>query len=284
MKRLTTPFFFFLLGIVGCGGGQSAVPPSPTSPPTAVPPTPTPEWVREGWELVWEDEFEGQAVNPENWTFDLGRGDGGWGNRELQWYTERPENVRLEDGILIIEAHQEEFIRSDYTSARMKTEDLHQWTYGRFEARIQIPTGQGIWSAFWMLGTGPGSWPNLGEIDILENVGHEAYTIHNTVHGPGYSGGNGVGSPVTLGDAPFSDNFHIYAVEWEPDAIRWYVDDQLSFAITPDSLPGEWVYDHDFFIIINLAVGGNWPGAPDESTTFPQQLRVDYVRVYQRPG
>ena len=256
--------------------------PSPTPTATSIPATPTPEWVRDGWELVWQDEFDGPEVSRDNWTFELGRGSGGWGNNELQWYTERPENVRIEDGILIIEAREEEFVRSDYTSARMKTEGLQAWQFGRVEARIQIPAGQGIWPAFWMLGTEGGNWPNIGEIDIMENIGREPNMVHGTVHGPGYSGADGVGSPYTQ-TTPFSDDFHIYAVEWEPETIRWYVDEQLTFVITPDDVPGEWVYDHPFFIIMNVAVGGNWPGYPDETTTFPQQMRVDYVRVYQRP-
>jgi len=278
-------FLLLLIASVGCAGNQLFATPTPTPVPTStpIPPTPTPEWTREGWELVWHDEFEGEEVNRDDWAFDLGRGSGGWGNHELQWYTDRPENVRLEDGLLIIEAREEEFIRSDYTSARMKTEGRHSWLYGRFEARIQIPRGQGIWPAFWMLGTEGGNWPNIGEIDIMENIGREPHTVYTTVHGPGYSGGNGVGQPYTLpGGDPFADDFHVYAVEWEPESITWYVDDNPVFAITPDSVPGEWVYDHPFFLIMNVAVGGDWPGSPDETTVFPQQMRVDYVRVYQR--
>lgn len=273
--------FVFLMAIVGCGRRtmvDTAVPPQS---PTEIPATATPEWARDGWELVWQDEFDGDEVNRENWAFDLGRGSGGWGNNESQWYTERPENVRIEDGILIIEAREEEFIRSDYTSTRMKTEGLHSWTYGRFQARIQIPTGQGIWPAFWLLGAEGGTWPNNGEIDVMENIGREPNTVHGTIHGPGYSGGSGVGNPYTQA-APFADDFHIYTVEWEPETIRWYVDDALTFTVSADDVPGAWVYDHPFFIIMNVAVGGSWPGYPDETTTFPQQMKVDYVRVYQR--
>ncbi|RMH01644.1 MAG: glycoside hydrolase family 16 protein [Chloroflexi bacterium] len=279
MRRLF--ILLFLVVSVGCTG-KEVLQVSPT--PTPIPATPTPEWEREGWVLVWQDEFDGEEINRENWAFDLGRGNGGWGNRELQWYTERPENVRLEDGLLIIEAREEEFIRSNYTSARMKTEGLHSWLYGRFEARIQIPRGQGIWPAFWMLGTEGGNWPNIGEIDIMENIGQEPHTIYTTVHGPGYSGGNGVGQPYTLPNGePFADDFHVYAVEWEPESITWYVDDNPVFAITPENVPGKWVFDHPFFLILNVAVGGNWPGPPSQTTVFPQQMRVDYVRVYQRP-
>ncbi len=283
-QRIWIAVGFLLLIVAGCQGKQSAET-SVSAPlePTLTPVPPTPEWTREGWTLVWQDEFNGPELNRDNWSFDLGRGSGGWGNRELQWYTERPENVRIEDGTLIIEAREEAFIRSDYTSARMKTEGLHSWTYGRFEARIQIPKGQGIWPAFWLLGAEGGIWPNNGEIDVMENVGREQHTIHGTVHGPGYSGGNGVSRPYTQAD-PFADSFHVYAVEWEPDVIRWYVDDIMYHTVTPDDLPGEWVYDHPFFIIMNVAVGGHWPGPPDDTTTFPQQMRVDYVRVYQRPN
>ncbi len=265
--------------------GCRAAPPEPAAPPlpTAPPATPTAVWERPGWELVWQDEFDGEAVNRQNWAFDLGGG-GGWGNRERQWYTDRPENVRLEDGVLIIEAREEEFLRGDYTSGRIKTERLHTWTYGRFEARIQIPTGQGIWPAFWLLGAEGGTWPNNGEIDIMENIGREPYAVHGTVHGPGYSGGQGVGRPFIKTTAPYAANFHVYAVEWEPERIRWLVDERETFVITPTDVPGRWVFDHPFHIILNVAVGGNWPGYPDETTLFPQQMKVDYVRVYQRPA
>lgn len=280
MRQFITIVIFLFLLAVGCGESEAVPSPSPIS--TAIPATATPEWVREGWQLVWQDEFEGDTVSREDWAFDLGLGGGGWGNHELQWYTERPENIRTEDGILIIEAREEEFLRGDYTSGRMKTEGIHSWTYGRFEARIQIPYGQGIWPAFWLLGAEGGNWPNNGEIDVMENIGREPHIVHGTIHGPGYSGGNGVGNPYTQASVPFADDFHIYAVEWEPETIRWYVDDELTFTVTADDVPGDWVYDHPFFIIMNVAVGGDWPGDPDETTTFPQQMRVDYVRVYEQ--
>ncbi len=198
-------------------------------------------------------------------------GVGGWGNREWQWYTDRPENARLEDGFLIIEARQEAFVRGNYTSARLKTEGRHAWTYGRFEARIQIPRGQGIWSAFWLLGAEGGRWPDNGEIDIMENIGRELYTVYGAVHGPGYSGGQAVDSPYTRASAPFADDFHTFAVEWEPDEIRWHVDDHLNLTVTPADVPGKWVFDRPFFIILNVAVGGDWPGYPDETTIFPRR-------------
>ncbi len=236
------------------------------------------------WLLVWSDEFDGDSINAENWTYDIGGT--GWGNAELQYYTDRPENARLEDGELVIEARwEEERIQGrEYTSARLKTQGLQTWTYGRIEARMQIPTGQGIWPAFWMLGEDitTVSWPGCGEIDIMENIGSQPKIVHGTVHGPGYSGANGVGNSYPHPEgAAFADDFHVYAVEWEPEEIRWYVDDEHYGTVTVDDVPGEWVYDHPFFIILNVAVGGHWPGYPDETTVFPQQLRIDYVRVYE---
>ena len=280
--RYRIVFWLVMISLLGGCTTQSqvatAVPPSPTPPPTA-----TPEWMLTGWDLVWQDEFNGDEVNRDDWAFDLGRGAGGWGNHELQWYTDRPENIRIEDGILIIEAREEEFIRSDYTSGRMKTEGRQAWQFGRVEARIQIPAGQGIWPAFWMLGTEGGSWPNIGEIDIMENIGREPNMVHGTVHGPGYSGADGVGAGYTLSAEPFADDFHTFAIEWEPDAIRWYVDGINYNTITPEDVPGDWVYDdHPFFLILNVAVGGDWPGNPDDTTTFPQTMKVDYIRIYEK--
>jgi len=235
---------------------------------------------KDRWELVWSDEFDGDTINPENWLYDTGAG--GWGNNELQSYTDREGNTRIEDGMLVIEARQEEYKASDYTSARLKTQELQTWTYGRVEARMKLPTGQGIWSAFWMLGediTSSG-WPRSGEIDIMENIG-APNTVYGTVHGPGYSGANGVGSSYSTSATSFADEFHTYAIEWQPGEISWYVNDVLHNTISDADVSGAWVYDHDFFIILNLAIGGLWPGYPDETTAFPQQLLVDYVRVYR---
>ena len=255
--------------------------PTATFPPASATPSPAAE--KAGWELVWADEFEGQTLNEENWVYDLGGG--GWGNNEWQFYTDRPENIRVAKGKLIIEARKEDYRGSDYTSARIKTQYLHSWAFGRIEARIKLPTGQGIWPAFWMLGedfptTG---WPDCGEIDIMENIGNPC-TVYGTVHGPGYSGGGGVGSSYPLEGKPLNEGFHTYAVEWSPGEISWFVDDVRFNSISPSDVPGEWVYDHPFFLILNLAVGGEWPGYPDQTTEFPQQLQVDYVRVYRDPA
>jgi len=237
---------------------------------------------RPAWTMVWRDEFDGSTLDPKKWVRETG-GDG-WGNAELEFYTDRPVNARVEAGQLVIEARREPFGNREYTSARLKTQGLATWTYGRVEARIQIPRGQGLWPAFWMLGDNCGAvgWPACGEIDIMENIGREPGRVHGTVHGPGYSGAQGVGKPYDLSAGAFADDFHVYAIALDTTAIRWYVDDVLYETVTPKDLPGRWVYDHGFFIILNVAVGGNWPGAPNETTTFPQSMRVDYVRVYQQ--
>ncbi len=263
-----------------------SVPPSPT--PTSLPPTPTiipeptPEWERPGWTLIWQDEFEGTELDPEKWVMEIGGH--GWGNNEYQFYTNHPENVRLENGNLVIEARNEFFIRRNYTSGRIKTQGLFSFTYGRVEARMKLPYGQGIWPAFWMLGDNieEVDWPLSGEIDIMEHVGKEPRRVYGTVHGPGYSGSGGIGHFTTFPENSLYNEFHTFAVEWEADEIRWYVDDEQFFKLTPEQVNKEWVFDHPFFIIINLAVGGYWPGYPDESTVFPQFLTVDYVRVYQK--
>ena len=263
----------------------TAEPPAPTDVPIATPeptPEPTPEWAREGWVLVWQDEFDGETLNRENWTFDIGAS--GWGNNEWQFYTDRPENIRVENGMLVIEARKEDYLASDYTSARIKTQVLQTWTYGRFEARIKLPSGKGIWPAFWMLGedVSTSGWPESGEIDVMENIG-DPHIVYGTLHGPGYSGGNGIGSPFGFPEEKLNETFHNYAVEWYPDRVEWYFDEVLFNRVTIQRVPGDWVYNHPFFLIINVAVGGNWPGYPDETTTFPQQLVVDYIRVYQDP-
>lgn len=267
--------------------GACAVPtPESTSTPQPTPmPSPTAEWERPGWILVWHDEFDSSELNLKNWTFDLGGG--GWGNQEWQAYTNRPENVRVENGMLVIEARREEELVGgrEYSSARLKTQGLQAWQYGRIEARMKLPSGQGIWPAFWMLGENINKkmWPACGEIDIMEFIGKEPDQIYATVHGPGYSGGDGIGSSLTTSAQSLKTDFHVYAVEWEGNEIRWYFDDQQYFKITSENVPAEWAFDHPFFILLNLAVGGRWPGYPDETTVFPQFLYVDYVRVYQKP-
>ncbi|MFD3684816.1 family 16 glycosylhydrolase [Nocardiopsis sp. NPDC058631] len=237
-------------------------------------------------DLVWSDEFDGaagSAPDAANWNHETGNH--GWGNNELQNYTGSRDNSALDgNGNLVITARQES--DGSYTSARMTTQDKVEHAYGRIEARIQIPTGQGVWPAFWMLGSDfpETPWPDSGEIDIMENVGHIPGTVHGTVHGPGYSGGGGIGASHDHPDGgAFTDDFHVFAVDWTPGSITWSVDDVPFNTITTADVGGNpWVYDQEFFMILNVAIGGEWPGYPDETTQLPQELVVDYVRIYEQ--
>jgi len=234
--------------------------------------------------LVMQDEFTTDgAPDSSLWGYDIGTGESGWGNNELQYYTDRAENVKVENGVLHITALQESFEGAGYTSARILTKGLFEQAYGRFEARIKLPWGQGIWPAFWLLGNDIDevSWPQCGEIDIMEYRGQQPTITNGTVHGPGYSGGLSIGKSYALENDRFDTDFHIFGIEWSPEYINFYVDDVLYNQITPDDVTGEWVYDHPFYIIMNVAVGGNFVGAPNSETVFPQTMQVDYVRVYQ---
>ena len=252
--------------------------------------TASPNAKTDQWTLVWSDEFTNPQLDTSKWVYDIGGGK--WGNQELEYYTDQPQNVSIQDGKLAITARQEKHTDTNktiwnFTSGRIKTQGKFTQTYGRFEARIKVPFGQGIWPAFWMLGEDIAKvdWPNCGEIDIMENIGKEPAIVHGTIHGPGYSGAGGIGDIYTLPQGQrFADDFHIFAVEWEPHAIRFYVDNNLYATRTPAELPPgkKWVYDHPFFLLLNLAVGGDWPGNPDTSTMFPQTMLVDYVRVYSQ--
>ena len=237
-------------------------------------------------ELVMADEFDTDgAPNPAIWNYNIGTGQNGWGNNELQYYTDRTENVKVENGVLIISAKEESFNGSSYTSARLLTKGKLEQTYGRFEARMKLPYGQGIWPAFWLLGddsNGTEIWPQIGEIDIMEYVGDEPTRMFGTVHGPGYSGGESISKAYVLNNDRFDTSFHIFGIEWGPNYINYYVDNVLYNQITPDDVPGEWVFNRGpFYIILNLAVGGSLPGPPNDETVFPQNLLVDYVRVYK---
>lgn len=247
------------------------------------------------WPLIWEDDFEGAAgasPDPARWTCQTGGS--GWGNEEWQYYTSRPENVALDgSSALVITARQENSAGYEcwygpcrYTSGRLATREKFEITYGRVEARIRIPAGQGMWPAFWMLGTDfySAGWPQCGEIDIMENIGREPRTVHGTVHGPGYSGVQGIGGTFTI-NQDLADAYHVFGVTWQPELIRWTMDDQEYHRVTPELLRGKrWVYDHAHFILLNLAVGGRWPGYPDDTTVFPQAMYVDWVRVFQQSG
>ncbi len=238
------------------------------------------------WQLVWSDDFDGTlGTSPDNtkWVFDIGAG--GWGNSELQYYSSRPSNAQLDgDGKLVITARSEAFGGAYFTSARIKTKDLFAQAYGRFEARIKTPHGPGIWPAFWMLGadidTKP--WPQCGEIDIMELRGQQPSIINGSVHGPGYSGGGAITKAYGLTEGRFDANYHIYAVEWTENQIDFFVDDYLYHRITPDDVTGKWVYDRPFFLLLNVAVGGNYVGFPTTGTPFPQSMFIDYVKVYKQ--
>jgi len=236
--------------------------------------------------LVWSDEFNGTTLDLTKWTPQIGDGCPslcGWGNSELQYY--RAENAVVSNGTLKIIAKQESFGGKNYTSARLRTKDKADFAYGRFEASIKMPIGQGIWPAFWMLSTDEpyGGWPQSGEIDIVELLGQEPDLIHGTIHyGPAWPNNQSSTATYRLASGTFNDNFHEYAIEWDETEIRWYVDDILySTKTLADVAPHNWPFDHDFHMLLNMAVGGNWPGSPDASTMFPQTLEVDYVRVYK---
>ncbi|MGC9197672.1 MAG: glycoside hydrolase family 16 protein [Acidobacteriaceae bacterium] len=246
----------------------------------------------DGRTLIWSDEFNGlngSPPDPKKWV--VVSNDSGYGNNELEYYTNRPANVVQQDGSLTITARRERYVGKDgkvrlYTSGRIESHGRFAFKYGRAEARIQIPAGQGIWPAFWMLGNNYTrvGWPKCGEIDIMENVGYEPSKVHGSLHGPGYSGSHPLTGVYTLpGGERFSAGYHIFAVEWAPRSIRFYVDGSLYETQTPKDLPPgkHWVFNHPFFLILNLAVGGNWPGNPDATTKFPQSMKVDYVRVYR---
>ena len=236
------------------------------------------------WQLVWEDNFEGAAgESPDaaKWKYDIGTD---WGNQQLEFDTDRPENVSTDGaGNLAIIARRESFAGSAFTSARITTQGLFEQAYGRFEARIKMPWGPGIWPAFWLLGADIDvvGWPQCGEIDVMEYRGQEPNVIHGSVHGPGYSGGEAVTKNFAFQNDRFDNDFHIFAIEWGENFIHYFVDDNLYLELTPEDLPGEWVYDHPFYIILNVAVGGNYVGFPTADTPFPQTMLVDYVRVYE---
>jgi beta-glucanase (GH16 family) len=244
------------------------------------------------WTLVWNDEFDGsagQAPDPARWRYDVGTGpeSNGWGNGQQEFDTARPENVSLDGaGNLVITALKEEYQGMSYTSARLVTQDLFATTYGRFEARMKMPVGQGLWPAFWLLGANVDTvgWPACGEIDVVEYRGQEPRRITGSLHGPGYSGARPITSSYDLpGVASFDQDFHVFAVEWGPDLVTWEVDGVTWQGATPQLVPkgGTWVFAHPFFLILNLAVGGTYVGVVDGTATFPQRLVVDYVRVYK---
>lgn len=235
------------------------------------------------WELTWSDEFTGAAgslPSSTKWTFDLGAG--GWGNSELQTYTSNTSNIQLDgNGKLVITAISN---AGGFTSARIKTKGLFAQQYGRIEASIKTPTGPGLWPAFWMLGANIDTkpWPQCGEIDIMEQRGQQPGVTHGSVHGPGYSGASAITKPYGLVNGRFDTDYHIYAVEWGENYIDFFVDNYLYQRVIPENVTGDWVYNNPFYILLNVAVGGNFVGFPTTGTPFPQSMYIDYVRVYKQ--
>ncbi len=284
-KPLSPALPALLALLVGCGGGGSvAAPAAASATPSA----------NAGWTLLWSDEFDGpagSAPNSAHWGYDLGNQEsGGWGNHELQYYTASTRNTFLDGkGFLTIKAERQPNAGPcwhgkpcDYSSGRILSQGKVTFTYGKVEARIKVPGGQGIWPAFWSLGADKLAWPAAGEIDIMEYVGKTPNTAYGTAHGPGYSGAQGAGKPFDF-KRPVSDDFHVFSIIKRPNEIIWLVDGVEYHRLTPATLPagGSWVFERPFFLILNLAVGGDWPGSPDASTVFPAQMSVDWVRIYK---
>jgi beta-glucanase (GH16 family) len=290
------------------GGGAEAATPTSTgddagtgdagaSGPTGTGPADaSPESSIPGWTLTWSDEFDGpdgSQVDPRNWTHDVGGT--GWGNNEEEYYTDAGQNAVVEDGYLVIAATTEGASQYKcsyaptgagtclYTSARLKTQGLFAQQYGRFEARVQMPTGQGLWPAVWMLGDNIDTvnWPACGEIDFMETIGSDITTNHGSLHMPN---DNPTGTYTLPDGGSFADDFHVFTTEWSPGTVAFYVDDVLYETQTQAEVPGggTWEFDHPFFLVMNVAVGGQWPGQPNATTQFPQTMKVDWVRVYQK--
>jgi beta-glucanase (GH16 family) len=275
MRFNLTYIFLYTVALFGCVFVESSEMAEPT-PTVAAEPTLTKLRKHDPWKLAWQDEFNDDHIG-ENWVADVN--DWGGGNDELQYYTDRSENVYIENGLLYIVGRKESYLTREYTSARITSTE--SWTYGRFEIKAQLPEGQGIWPAIWLRSdTEPyGSWPASGEIDIMEMLGHEPTVVYGTLH-YGLPDEQKQGSTILP-----SQGFHVFAVEWDVDEIRWYVDDINYLKIDSwYSNNGNYPapFDQPFNIVLNLAIGGIWPGNPNESTSFPQKLLIDYVRVYQK--
>jgi beta-glucanase (GH16 family) len=253
----------------------------------------------QGWELAWSDEFDGPAGTPPDpavWGYEIGdgamNGISGWGNNEREYYTDAPENAAMDgEGNLVITAREANgsldcyYGPCEYTSARLLTQNRAEFAYGRIESRLRVPEGLGMWPAFWGLGTDLGDvgWPTSGEIDFMEFVGRRPNEVHGTLHGPGYSGGGGISGSHSFGQG-MHEEFHTIAIEWEPDVIRFYVDDIQYHQVTAATVaPRQWAFNKPFFLLLNLAVGGNFPGPVGPDTEFPNEYTIDYVRVYQAP-
>lgn len=261
----------------GCSGDDN---PSDSSSVTEIP----------GYNLIWNDEFEGTSIDDNKWEHEVNANGGG--NNELQYYTARSENSYVKDGSLFIVALKENYSgnegKRDYTSARMRTLNKGDWKYGRIEVRAKLPFGQGLWPAIWMLPTDwvYGGWAASGEIDIMELLGHEPERVYGTLHyGGTFPNNTHSGSSYKLPTGNFSNDFHVFRLDWEEGEFRWYVDDIIYLTQKnwfSGSNPYPAPFDQKFHMLLNVAVGGNWPGSPNLSTSFPQIMEVDFVRVYQK--
>lgn len=273
MKRtaLLLALIVLLCFNLNCSKDESTVDPPVITDPTDTIPAPA------GWELVWNDEFYGPEIDKTKWEWEV-NGNGG-GNNELQYYTDFKENSFIEDGHLCIQALKKDYEGKNYTSARMRTLKKGDWKYGRFEVKARLPFGQGLWPAIWMLPTDweYGGWPESGEIDIMEMLGHETTRIYGTIHYGTRQDHKSQGGNYSLKNGTFAGSFHKFIVEWDSTGFKWFVDD-VQYYSTRISKP----FDKRFHILLNVAVGGNWPGSPDESTWFPQRMYIDYVRVYKK--
>lgn len=272
-------FFFCLVFLFSCGKNERPVGYTPPVTPPVTPPGEIP------YKLTWSDEFNiDGAPDPTKWGFDAG-GDG-WGNNELEYYTNaRPENARVLNGNLIIEAIKEKYNGRNYTSARLLSKNKAEWTYGKFEIRAKIPRGTGTWPAIWLLsGKDPLHWPDDGELDIMEEVGFMPNVIYGTAHSQLYNGANGLQKGGYTQIPTAQDSFHVYGLEWTDKKVVWSVDSVEYFTYADPGLGfGAWPYFSDFFMILNIAVGGSWGGTQGvDDSIFPQQMLIDYVRVYQR--
>ncbi len=286
MKKL------FLLMFLAFSFSLSCKENTPTTPPDDEDP-PTDSLTIEGYDLVWNDEFNGTIIDTNKWSHEV-NGEGG-GNNELQYYTERGANSYIENGLLTIMARKEHYTGSDgvtreYTSARMRTVNKGDWKYGRFEIRAKLPYGQGMWPAIWMLPTNweYGGWAASGEIDIMELLGHEPEKVYATLHYGGEYPNNvhtGSSYSIAAGIPTFAGEFHTFVLEWEENEMRWFVDStkyatQTQWYSNNGAYPAP--FNKEFHLLLNVAVGGNWPGYPDATTIFPQTMVVDFVRVYKK--
>lgn len=237
-----------------------------------------------GKTLLWADEFNGNTLNTNDWNYEIGNGSGGWGNNELEYYTNSTKNAFVSNGNLIIEARKETIGNFNYSSARLTTANKKFFTYGRIDIRAKLPKTKGIWPALWMLGTNISTvgWPACGEIDIMELLGHEPAKSYATLHYNNSSGAHGSkGNSYTLSGSTFYDQFHVFSMDWIQDQVKIYIDNNLVLTVAKADVGTNYPFNNPFFFIFNVAVGGNWSGSPDGTTTFPQRMIVDYVRVFQ---